>query len=125
MEKNMTERLLEWYATGETGLSSQAIAKATAGLSTGTHRDGRMPSDAWDLRRCILLLRKVPEAYERGVLVLATRHAGWKVLAANWPQLEKTLVSELGEALDLNADTPRTYKMISELTDEVRFGGGA
>ena len=123
MEKSITERLLEWYATGETGLSSEAIAKVTAGLSTGTYRDSRMPGDAWDLRRCILLLRKVPEAFERGVLVLATRHAGWKILAANWPQLEKTLVSELGEGLDLKADTPRTYRLMRQLTDEVRFGG--
>ena len=105
--KSVTERLLEWYATGERGLSSEAIARTTAGLSMGNGRDSRVPLDAADLRRCVLLLRAVPEAYENGVLVLAAKYRNWRELAAVWPQLERTLTGEMGQDLALSVRTPR------------------
>ena len=119
MQKSVTERLLEWYCTGETGISSMAIANKVAGYPSSRWGDCS-PSDAWDLRRCMLLLKQVPEAFERGVLVLATESKEWEVLASSWPQLEKTLVSELGEDLSAKKDTPRTYKLMRSLLDTAR-----
>ena len=119
MQESVNDRLLEWFCTGETGVSSIAIASTVAGhpcTKWGSHP----PADAWDLRRCILLLHKVPEAFERGVLVLATKNAGWAVLAASWHQLEKTLLSELGNDLAAKGNTPRTYRLMRALQDGTR-----
>ncbi len=118
MQKSMTQRLLKWYCTGERGLSSEAIARTAAGHPLGNGKDSRVPYDAADLRRCVLLLREVPEAFEHGVLVLATRYDNWNALARSWGQLERVLVSETGQDLNLKVSTPRTYKFIRSLLDE-------
>ena len=117
MQKSMTERLLAWYCTGERGLSSEAIARTAAGHPLGNGKDSRVPYDAADLRRCVLLLREVPEAFEHGVLVLASKYDNWAALAANWTQLERTLTGEIGQELNLRVKTPRTYKLMRGLLD--------
>ena len=118
MEKSMNDRLLRWYCTGERGLSSEAIARTAAGHPLGNVKDSRVPHDAADLRRCLLLLREVPEAFEHGVLVLAAKYDNWAALAANWKQMERTLVSESGADLSLRVRTPRTYKLMRGLLDK-------
>lgn len=123
MQKSMTERLLGWYCTGERGLSSEAIARTAAGHPRGNGKDSRVPTDAADLRRCILLLREVPEAFERGVLVLAAKYDNWAALAANWHQLEKTLISEVGPDLSGRCATPRTYKAMRNIRDALKAEG--
>ena len=120
MEKSMNDRLLGWYCTGERGLSSEAIARTAAGHPLGNGKDRRVPYDAADLRRCLLLLREVPEAFEHGVLVLAAKYDNWAVLASNWTQLERTLIGEIGQELNLRVKTPRTYKLMRSLLDEAR-----
>ena len=115
MQKSINDRLLEWYATGETGVSSKVIARTTAGIMLGNGKDSRTPMDAGDLRRCVLLLRAVPEGYERGVLVLATKHRGWQSLATRWPKLEETLVSELGQDLSRRTPATRTCRLLKSL----------
>ena len=117
MQKSMTERLLGWYCTGERGLSSEAIARTAAGHPLGNGKDSRCPYDAADLRRCVLLLREVPEAFEHGVLVLAAKYDNWAALAAHWTRLERTLTGEIGQELNLRVKTPRTYKMMRGLLD--------
>ncbi len=120
MKKSVTERLLRWYCNGERGLSSEAIARTTAGNPLGNGKDSRVPYDADDLRRCVLLLREVPEAFDNGVLVLAVKYPAWRALAGAWAQLERTLVGEIGQELNLRVRTPRTCKLIRRLLDEVR-----
>ena len=119
MEKSMTARLLKWYCTGERGMSSEAIARTAAGHPLGNGKDSRCPYDAADLRRCVLLLREVPEAFEHGVLVLASKYDKWAALAANWTQLERTLTGEIGQDLNLRVRTPRTYKLMRGLLEKV------
>lgn len=119
MQKSINDRLLRWYCTGERGLSSEAIARTAAGHPLGNGKDSRVPYDAADLRRCVLLLREVPEAFEHGVLVLAAKYDSWSALAANWTQLERTLTGEAGADLNLRVKTPRTYRLIRSLLDGV------
>ena len=120
MEKSMNDRLLKWYCTGERGVSSEAIARTAAGHPLGNVKDSRVPYDAGDLRRCVLLLREVPEAFEHGVLVLASKYDKWAALAANWTQLERTLTGEIGQDLNLRVRTPRTYKLMCGLLDHAK-----
>ncbi|MDE2688535.1 MAG: hypothetical protein OXI16_13710 [Chloroflexota bacterium] len=120
MKKSVTERLLRWYCTGETGLSSEAIARTAAGHPLCSDKDSRVPYDAWDVRRCILLIREVPEAFELGVMVLASKYDSWAALAANWTQIEASLTAEIGNDLNTGSCAPRTYKLVRSLLDEVR-----
>ena len=70
-------------ASGERGLSSEAIAITTLG-AYATGRTAAWPLDPSDLRRCLLLLEAVPEAREQGVGVLAKRSPQWAALADRW-----------------------------------------
>lgn len=54
----MEKKLLNWMLTGETGLSSKAMARAFMDLKGRTDH----PYDPDDLNRCLLLLDAVPEA---------------------------------------------------------------
>jgi hypothetical protein len=57
LEMNMKDKILDWFATGRVGASSQAMACAAAGLPS----DKSHPCDPDDLNRCLLLLEAVPE----------------------------------------------------------------
>ena len=89
------------------------------GIRSATARTAGFPHDAADLRRCVLLLREVPEAFEHGVLVLAAKYDNWAALAANWTHLERTLTGEAGADLNRRVMTPRTYRLIRSLLDRV------
>lgn len=57
-------KILHWLANGETGLSPETIAFATASVSSKKHRH---PRDIYDFNRCNKLRKEVPETWE-GVL---------------------------------------------------------
>lgn len=100
----------DWLATGERGLSSQAIVNQL----TGIHITGRpftgweYPLDAGDFRRCERLLRAVPEARQHLGLMSAGSPM-WAVLVPVWDEL-----IALGEA-----DVPELFG------DEFPWGGSA
>ncbi len=57
------EQFAMWLATGERGLSSDAIVTQLTGVPTSRYFNGwDHPHDAADWRRCEMLLRQVPEA---------------------------------------------------------------
>lgn len=59
---NLPAGFVEWLRTGERGLSSEAIAEQMSGLPVGQgYGFSNHPSDPADLRRCRLLLDRVPE----------------------------------------------------------------
>ena len=96
----MITSITMWLAVGERGLSSEAIALATLGL-----------------RRCLLLLEKVPETREHGLLVLAERCPKWAALVKVWNRLSETLRSETGENLPPRGSAPKTYALMEEALD--------
>ena len=59
----------------------------------------------------------MPEAREKGLLVLAERSPQWEALANNWDRLEETLRSEIGEALPPRGSAPKTYALMREVLD--------
>ena len=109
------QRLLDWMATGERGLSSEAIAFAAMGAaSLQTHN---YPHDPSDFRRCLLLLDRVPEAYELGVLRLARVSRRWGALAKIWDELRATFVSEVGKPQVARGPAPLTYQRMRDVVD--------
>jgi len=105
-----------WLATGERGISSNAIALTTLGLHPTGH-DAWWPLDPADLRRCLLLLEAAPETREDGLLVLAKRCPRWAALVKVWDRLSETLRSEIGETLCPRGSAPRTYALMREALD--------
>ena len=110
-----------WLATGERGISSNAIALTTLGLHPTGH-DALWPLDPADLRRCLLLLERVPETREKGLLVLAQRCPRWAALVKVWDRLSETLRSEIGETLPSTGSAPRTYELMHQALDSAGSG---
>ncbi len=117
----MTTNMTMWLATGERGLSSEAIALTTLGLRP-TGRRASWPLDPADLRRCLLLLEAVPETRENGLLVLAKRCPRWAALVKTWDRLSETLRSEIGETLQPRGSAPQTYELMQQALDSVGSG---
>ena len=108
-DPKVIRQLLNWYMNGETGLSSQTMARVM--LDDTTEAKQNYPHDGRDLRRCILLLRTIPEALS-AIDVLEQTDVHWQELAADWTLLTKSLAQELGPNLDKESDTPQTDIMI-------------
>lgn len=75
--------LIEWALGEDTGVSSKALARETAGMPSGRNRS---PSDTADFGRCVRLIAAVPAA-RAAVDRLAEREPRWALLAAAWDDL--------------------------------------
>ena len=60
---SIEKRALEWLLSDDTGLSSKTLCAHMLGLPYGGHSSA--PSDADDRGRCIRLLNKIPEWWDR------------------------------------------------------------
>ena len=115
--RNM-EQVLDWFANGERGLSSEAMALYL------THR--KMPRSAWhypsdpdDLQRCVKLLHAVPWMRE---VLHELRELGpvWSAYVHHWHELEATLIEESGGDIhtEKHYAAPKTYKLMTRLQKE-------
>lgn len=59
--KPVEQRALFWALSGDTGISSEAIARHMTGSGPGSKFGMQPPSDASDRGRCIRLLELIPE----------------------------------------------------------------
>lgn len=76
------ESFADWGECEDTGMSSEAVWKATLGLFS----DKSYPFDPSDFGRCYRLIQRFPEAMG-GVRALADRCGVWRHLAARWDDL--------------------------------------
>ena len=107
---NIKQSLSDWLAYGERGLSSNAIAF----VALGHEPKGQLlkhPFDVADLRRCLILLEKVPECRE-AVGVLAKASPQWAMLWGIWDALASNLREEIGADLPAMGMAPKTYGMM-------------
>lgn len=111
---SLERRLAEWFASGDTGISSEAICKKL--FDFGDRRDynkwagsGNFPHDPSDLGRCIRLMEKVPEARER-LSEMRTVSPTWAALVDRWEELE-ALYREEAPA----GRAPKCYLLMQEI----------
>lgn len=108
-----------WLATGERGLSAEAIVTHL----TGTNVSGRFhighahhPSDPSDFRRCQLLLRAVPLAK---LMFPAMRGASpqWARLVDAWDEIDATIEQEVPGYVDNARDgrAPLAYRLMKRV----------
>jgi len=107
--KTVEKRLIEWFVSGDTGLSSEAIAAHMSGLGNGKRMD--YPSDPSDLGRCLRLLEKIPEWKER-ISEMAQYSPGWAGLIKNWAEISKSMADEVGIDWSKAKSAPITYDMM-------------
>lgn len=106
--------LKRWLATGERGLSSDAIAFATMLQEPATLH---YPLDPDDLRRCILLIEAVPRAWKVGVKALSDASPHWCVLVQHWFEPESYLREETDK--NLRGRASFTYRMMQDIFQAV------
>jgi hypothetical protein len=109
-------RVLDWFANGETGVSSEAIAykmvDIAGKLAARTH-----PRDPDDFKRCLKLLRRIPEIRPR-LREMREVSPHWKALVDHWEKVEDSFMAEVGEWLTNEHSAKRaskTYKLMQEI----------
>lgn len=100
---------IEWLRSGERGISSEAMFEYLTGIPIGRGRKDT-PTDPDDLRRCRLLLNKVPE--------FALRLSEMGFVSERWAKLVKVW-DRLGAIMDeetaVSNRCPRTWAAMSRL----------
>lgn len=106
----MKDKILEWFATGRVGASSQAMACAAAGLPS----DKSHPYDPGDFNRCLLLLEAAPEI--RDCMDKVAEISGtWAKLVARWDEVEKCFLDEVGLNWCKAHSAPKTYELMKQI----------
>lgn len=105
-----------WIATGERGLSSEAIVGHLTGLRLNQRqREVSVPYDPDDLRRCVLMLEACPSVRAH-FDEMRTASPTWARLVDAWPELIATLDREVpgwrGRAPGIATET---YAMMQRL----------
>lgn len=109
---SITEKLLEWYETGEVGISSRTIAEY---LGRGRiYRYPWPPADPDDMNRCLKLLQAVPE-FRLLLPKMAEVSKEWAALMARWDEVERSQLDEIGIDWKKARSAPKTYALMREI----------
>jgi hypothetical protein len=112
MPLTLREKILAWFITGETGMSSECLAATVAGMNTGDRIRTSSPSDGSDFGRCHMLILRVPEIRER-LQLMRPISPRWNALVEHWAEVESTYVAERkGEPTVGVGDT---YKLLRKI----------
>lgn len=106
----MKDEILNWFATGRVGASSQAMACCFAGIEG----DISHPSDPDDLNRCLLFLKAVPEARNH-MDELRKLSTIWNELIDRWDKLENIFLAEVGLNWMHGTRATKTYELMKEI----------
>lgn len=122
----MTTAMLElshfssWLASGERGISSEAIVSQLTGSRVGRGYPGSdHPYDPGDFRRCELLLRDYPLARLIFPSAMPSRSEVWARMVEHWDELVELIESEAPGAFDrvptLGSRAPKAYALMKQL----------
>ena len=115
MDTTIREQVLRWCLTGETGLSSLAMARRFGGVGSSELDTQAHPHDPDDFRRCLLFLRAVPLARSRLGLQMRPVSPQWAALVDSWDRIEALFLAEVGLDLEHGDSAPRTYDAMKEI----------
>lgn len=110
---------VSWLASGERGLSSEAIVSHLTGQPVGRwrHNDDSHPLDPDDFRRCQLLLRDYPLArlsFDR----MRSVSPEWDRLVGAWGEIHATIEAESpGYMSSPRGRAPTGYRLMKRILD--------
>ena len=113
---DINERVIEWFASGDTGTSSKCIAFWLSVRTVSGTWGADTPSDPSDLGRCLRLLDKFPEFRARlSEMVEVGGH--WPTFVERWDNIEQTFIRECGGKLlkrneGRGIKCPQTYHLM-------------
>lgn len=107
--KTAEQRIHEWLASGDTGISSESLAFEY--LGTERKRGICHPLDPADLGRCLRLIAIVPEV-RKCVDNLAIKDDGWAKVAPIWDKISESMVDEVGIDWSKGDRAPNTYELM-------------
>ena len=110
MLKENNDNLNSWLATGERGISSEAIASKLSGINiVNPIWATTYPCDPSDFGRCLKLLDAVPEFKPRLPEMMSV-HPVWAKLLENWDELERLYKEEYK-----TGKCPKLYARMQEI----------
>lgn len=110
--EDQKDKILKWFLSGDTGLSSKALASCFLGHD---YEDQYFaPRDPSDVGRCLRLIRIVPEI-RRCVDILAKKHKIWALVAPHWDAIEKSMIDEVGIDWEKGRSAPITFNLMSKV----------
>ncbi|MEL7494188.1 MAG: hypothetical protein AAGJ95_09530 [Cyanobacteria bacterium J06554_11] len=106
------KRLVQWFLTNRTGVSSKAIVAAITGCNYKPITRPCTPKDVSDFQRCLVLLTHIPEWKDR-LFEVAGRYPEWKPFVDGWADLEELYSEERASVW-----ASKTYQRLQALNDE-------
>lgn len=110
----MKDKILEWFATGQVGLSSKSMALAVLEMPQDLEWGANHPLDPDDLNRCLLLLEAVPEIRQHMGKIAALSET-WRKLVERWDEVEQCFLDEVGLNWSKARRAPKTYELMKEI----------
>jgi len=110
----MKDKILNWFATGQVGISSKSMACAVIGLPQDPIWGAGHPLDPDDLNRCLLLLEQIPEI-RNCFSEIAKLSDTWSALIARWDEVEKCFIDEVGLNWCHGHKASKTYNLMKEM----------
>jgi len=104
------DRAMKWMLSGDTGLSSEAIAKH---MLYG-ECDGSFPWDPSDIGRCFRLIEAVPEWGGR-INEMGKYNKQWQRLADHWEEIRVCMEGEVGIRWEKAKSAPKTYALMKRV----------
>lgn len=109
MSKTIHQRVIEWFASGDNGSSSESIVFHMTGCERGACFS--YPSDPSDLGRCLRLLARLPE-WELRMAEMAQYGPGWAGIVSRWNEIKQSMIDEVGIDWSKGKSAPKTYNLM-------------
>jgi len=98
MKENLSMNAIQWLANGDRGSSSNTLFTYLTGIDARQRATDDHPFDAWDFRRCRLLLEQCPELKINLDRVKAAG-AVWSVMVDQWDAICEAMDKDIGKAI--------------------------
>lgn len=108
------QRVIEWLATGEVGLSSRCMALWLGFGQPVPAHERFEPADPGDLDRCLRLLAWAPGL--RPMLPkMAEVSPAWAALTARWDEVEASHLAEVGLGWSKGRRASKTFELMESI----------
>lgn len=120
---DLDTRLAEWFASGDTGTSSKAIALWLWRGKTDATWGPDTPRDAGDLARCLRLLERIPE-WKARMPEMGDAGGCWPTFVKHWDAIVASFMHECGGVIPKGygewPDFSRTYALMRAANEAAR-----